>query len=88
MVAARTLSAHQEPHFCNLAREINSRLAGRVASTDQGDFLTGAQLRFKRRGPIVNACSFELLNSGNRQSTVTRATGNHDRTGKCVFAVR
>ena len=36
----------------------------------------------------MDACSFELLNSGNSQSTVTRAAGNHDGTGKCMFAVR
>jgi hypothetical protein len=36
----------------------------------------------------VNACSLELLYSGNRQSTVTRAAGNHDGTGKRMLAVR
>ena len=36
----------------------------------------------------MNACSFELLNSGNRQSTVTCAAGNHDGTGKRMLAVR
>ena len=87
--ARRKASAsHEEPHLGNLACEVNHGLAGRVASTDQGNFLTGAQLRFKRRGPIVNTCSFELLNSGNRQSTVTCAAGNHDGTGKRMLTVR
>src|SRR6478672_12567620 len=81
-------AAHEEPHLGNLACEINHGLAGRVASTHQGNLLTGAQLRFKRGGPIVNACSLELLYSGNRQSTVTRAAGNHDGTGKRMLAIR
>ena len=56
--------AHQEPHLGSVAREIDRRLSGRVSGAHQGNFLSGAQLRFKRRSPIVNACSFELLNSG------------------------
>ena len=48
-------AAHEQPDLGDLARQIDHRLARRIAGADQGDLLPGAKLRLQRRCPIMHA---------------------------------
>ena len=53
-------AARDQPDLRHLAREVDDRLSRGVAGADQGDLLPGAQLRLRRRRPVVDAPTLEL----------------------------
>ncbi len=80
-------SAHDQPYFCGLTREVHRRLARGVAGADQGHLLRGAQLRFQGRRPIVHARSLEGVEVRDIEPAIARPAGNDDRTRHCVLIV-
>src|SRR5438093_368588 len=74
-------SAREKPDLGHLAREIDDRLARRVAGADQRQLLPGAELPFERRGPVVDGRGFELGEIGSIEAAVSGAARDHDGAG-------
>src|SRR5207247_1167033 len=85
---AQARSAHQEPALRDLAREVDDRLARRVAAAHEGYLLPGAEPRLDRRGPVVHARALERLQVPHVQAAVTRAAGDDDGACADPFPVR
>ena len=80
-------AARQHPDFFDIGGEIDRRLARRVSRADQRDFLSGAEPRLDRRGPIVNAGAFELREVGYIEAAIARAARDDHRARLQPFVV-
>jgi hypothetical protein len=61
----------------DLGREVDDRLAGRVAAADQRHLLALAQLRLDRRGPERDAGAFEGREVGDIRPAIAGPGGDH-----------
>ena len=55
----QTLPADHHVHVASAVREKDSRLSGGVAAADDDHFFCLAELRFDRRGSVIDAISLE-----------------------------
>src|SRR5262249_60578570 len=68
--------------------ENDGRPARRIAGPGERDLLTGAQLRLKRRSPIMHARAFERPEILHGRPPVAYAARDHHRAGARAFAIR
>src|SRR5205085_1053175 len=71
-----------------MAGEEYGRLACTIASSDEGDLLTGTQVGFERRRPIVDGWTFKLLKAIDREPSIAGTSGDDHRTRLDPFAGR
>ncbi|MEA2880470.1 MAG: hypothetical protein QOF14_5666 [Hyphomicrobiales bacterium] len=73
-------SANDHPDLGGLACQIDRGLPRRISSPDQGDFLSGAQLSFQWRRPIVDARHLESVEVVDIEPPVLGAAGKDHGT--------
>ena len=71
--------AHQDMDACCVLGQKDCRLAGGVASADEGNFRLLAHLRFESRSPVPHATAFEFGKARHVRTAVACAAGDHDR---------
>ncbi len=75
-------AAHDQPHLRDLARQVHHGLTGGVAGADQRHLLAGAELRLERRGPVVDARAFEVVEVREVEAAVAGAARDHRRRAR------
>ncbi len=60
-------------HLLCTGRQKDGRLPGRIAAADQRDFIVGAEIRFKRRSPVMDGNPLEQVEIGNVEPPVAGA---------------
>ena len=79
---------HQHVHMAAAASEENGGLAGRIAATDDDDFLVLAQFRLEVGRGVIDSRADEFRQVGNARVAIFRARCNDDGTGLHHAAVR